>query len=144
MEKRQGVSTLQMVRTKKPSAKKQTLNKCKNAGAKTLRVVRIKKPTAKSDSKESKDGCQKGGRRFFFPNPRHPSFDNPMRQRRARKGGTFFQEQNLRASPLRATTCQPKETTSKAQTPNLRNGDTNEPSARKGETFFLKFLALNS
>ena len=31
MQKRQGASTLQAVRTKKPSAKKQTHNKCRNA-----------------------------------------------------------------------------------------------------------------
>jgi hypothetical protein len=31
VQKRKGASTLQMVRTKKPSAKRQTHNKCKNA-----------------------------------------------------------------------------------------------------------------
>ena len=106
-----------MVRTKKPSAKKQTHNKCKNAkglrpykwselknlrqkskctiSAKTqgLRPYKWSEPKnlrQKSNSKESKDGCQKGGRRFFFPNPRHPSFDKPMRQRRTCKGGYVF------------------------------------------------------
>ena len=75
----------------KTFGKKQTQNKCKNAGTPNLQVVQTKKNLRqKSNSKESKDGCQKGGRRFFFPNPRHPSFDNPMRQRRARKGGDVF------------------------------------------------------
>ena len=50
-----------------------------------------------------------------------------------------------------ATTCQPKDTTSKALThkkhnpPNPKNRDTNEPSARKGGDVILKIsLALNS
>ena len=36
------------------------------------------------------------GETFFYPNPRHPSFDNPPRQQRARKGGRHFsKKQNL-------------------------------------------------
>src|SRR6185437_14269706 len=42
VQKRQGASTLQMVRTKKPSAKKQTHNKCRNA--KGLRPYKWSEP----------------------------------------------------------------------------------------------------
>ena len=68
VQKCQGASTLQMVRTKKPSAKKQTHNKCRNA--KGLRPYKWSEPKnlrQKSNLKESKDGCQKGGRRFSEP-----------------------------------------------------------------------------
>jgi hypothetical protein len=74
-----------------------------------------------------------------------------MRQRRAGKGETFFKEQICahcllwqqlvtRTNHDHLSTNAPK-----AQTPNLRNRDTNEPSARKGGDVFLKIpLALNS
>jgi len=52
-------------------------------------MVRTKKKLSqKSNLKESKDGCQKGGRRFSEPSA--SSFDNPMSQRRAREGGDVF------------------------------------------------------
>ena len=74
-----------------------------------------------------------------------------MRQRRARKGGDVF----LRAKFARIasygnnllTEGHDHQSTNaqKAQTPNLRNRDTSEPSARKGGDVLLKIsLALNS
>src|SRR6185369_11816592 len=52
-KKRQGASTFQKVRTKKPSA--QTHNKCKKRqGASTFQKVRTKKPSAQTHNKSKK------------------------------------------------------------------------------------------
>ena len=93
-KKRQGASTFQKVRTKKPSAK----NGNNHKNAKGLRP--FKGSEAKITKEASKDGCQKGGRRFFHPNHRHTSFNLPSneknktlrRQQRTRKGGDVFSQ----------------------------------------------------
>ena len=70
-----------------------------------------------------------------------------MRQRRASKGGDVFPRTKFaRIAPygnnlLPEGHDQQSTNAPKAPTRNLRNRDTNEPSARKGETFFLKFLS---
>ena len=134
-----------MVRTKKPSAKKQTHNKCKNA--KGLRPYKWSEPkkklSQKSNLKESKDGCQKGGRRFSEPSASiiRQSYESTPRK----GGGRRFSKNKICAHCLlwqqlvtRTNHDQQSTNAPKAQTPNLRNGDTNKPSARKGGDVFLK------
>ena len=124
MQKCQGTSTLQMDRTKKPSAKK--------------RLKRIERRMPER------------GRRFFFPNPRHPSFDKPMRQRRAGKGGDVLPRTKFARIASYGNLLPERITTTKAQTHQKHKpqtygmGTPTNQVRERGETFFLKFLALNS
>ena len=74
-----------------------------------------------------------------------------MRQRRAGKGGDVFPRTKFARIASYGNNIpteghdQQSTNAQKAQTPNPRNRDTNEPSARKGGDIFLKIpLALNS
>jgi len=66
------------------------------------------------------------GKTFFYPNPRHPSLDNPPRQQRARKGGDVFPKNKIYARCL-----DNEKITFRKATPS------NNPLGR-GETFFSK------
>ena len=97
-------------RTKKPSA----LKLCKK-NAKGIRLLRQTEPKdlrhktkRKNPSERSKHGCQKGGRHFFHPTPRHQPLD-PQETKRTKspednsaqeRGKTFFQKYKIYACCL--------------------------------------------
>ena len=150
VQKRQGASTFQKVRTKKPSAK--THNKYKNAkGFWPYKWFETKNLRQKKRLESIERRMPERGETFFSFRTLGILHSTNQRDNAAQvRGETFFKEQICahcllwqqlvtRTNHDHLSTNAPK-----AQTQNLRNRDSNEPSARKGGDILLKFLALNS